>query len=58
MKKKLNLLFDRNVNYLEDGKSSVPIKTTFVEKKKMILIDQPYIALMVLFNCYMPMWVT
>ena len=50
-------LFDRNVNFLEDEKSSVPIRTTFVEKK-MILIDQPYIALMVLFNCYMPMWVT
>ena len=50
-------LFDRNVNFLEDEKSSVPIRTTFVEKK-MILIDQPYIALMVLSNCYMPIWVT
>ena len=26
-------MFDRNVNFLEDEKSSVPIKTTFVEKK-------------------------
>ena len=36
MKKTLNLLFDRNGNYLEDEKSSVPIKTTFVEKKNDI----------------------
>ena len=48
-------LFDRNLNFLQDEKRSVPIKT-FVEK--MIMIDQPYIALMVIFNCYMPMWVT
>ena len=34
MKKTLNLLFDRNGNYLEGEKSSVPIKTTFVEKKR------------------------
>ena len=26
-------LFDRNVNFLEDEKSSVPIRTTFVEKR-------------------------
>ena len=35
-------LFDRNINFLEDEKRSVPVKTTFVEKKKMILIDQSY----------------
>ena len=50
-------LFDRNLNFLEDEKRSVPIKATFAEKKAT-LIDQPYIVLMVLFNCYMPMWVT
>ena len=26
-------LFDRNVNFLEDEKSSIPIKITFVEKE-------------------------
>ena len=51
-------LFDRNVNFLEDEKRTNPIKTTFVEKKKMILKNQSSIALMVLFNCYMLMWVT
>ena len=52
-------LSDRYVNFLEDEKSTIPIKTTLVEKKKkMILIDQPSIALMVLFSCYMLMLVT
>ena len=52
-------LSDRYVNFLEDEKSTIPIKTTLVEKKKkMILIDQPSIALMVLFSCYMLTLVT
>ena len=50
-------LFDRNVNFLEDQKSTIPIETTFVEKK-MILIDQPPKPLVVLSSCYMPMLVT
>ena len=50
-------LFDRNVNFLEDQKSTIPIKTTFVEKK-MILIDQPSKALVVLSSCYMLMLIT
>ena len=29
-------LFDRNVNFLEDEKRSVPIKTTFCEKRNDI----------------------
>ena len=45
-------LFDRNVNFLEDEKITIPIKTKFVEKK-VILIDQLSLALMVLFSCYM-----
>ena len=51
-------LSDRYVNFLEDEKRTIPIKTTLVEKKKMILIDQPSIALMVLFSCYMLTLVT
>ena len=45
-------LFNRNISFLEDEKSTIPVKTTFVEKK-MILIDQTSIALMVLFSSYM-----
>ena len=45
-------LFNRNISFLEDEKRTVPIKTAFVEKK-MILIDQTSIALMVLFSSYM-----
>ena len=31
---KFGKLFDRNVNFLESEKRSVPIKATFVEKKR------------------------
>ena len=38
MKKTLSLLklFDRNENFLEDDKSTIPIKTRFIENKNDI----------------------
>ena len=46
-------LFEGNIDFLDDEKKSISIKTTFGKKKKMILIGLPSIALMVLFNYYM-----
>ena len=45
-------LLKSNIDFLDDEKISIPIKTTFVEKK-MILIGLPSITLIVLFNYYM-----
>ena len=48
-------LLKSNIDFLDDEKISIPIKTTFVEKK-MILIGLPSITLIVLFNYYMLTW--
>ena len=45
-------LFKSNIDFLNDEKKSIPIKTTFVEEKT-ILIGLSSIVLMVLFNYYM-----
>ena len=45
-------LLKSNIDFLDDEKISIPVKTTFVEKK-MILIGLPSITLIVLFNYYM-----
>ena len=45
-------LLKSNIDFLDDEKISIPIETTFVEKK-MILIGLPSITLIVLFNYYM-----
>ena len=45
-------LFKSNIDFLNDGKKSISIKTTFAEKKT-ILIGLSSIVLMVLLNYYM-----
>ena len=45
-------LFKGNIDFLDDEKKYIPIKTTFFEKK-MILIGLPSIDSMVFFSYYM-----
>ena len=45
-------VFHSNIDYLEEEKNSIPIKTTFTEKN-MILKGLSFIALMILFDYYM-----
>ena len=49
-------LFDRNINFLGGEKKLILIKRLL--KKKAILIDLLSVTLMVLFSCYMLMFVT
>ena len=46
-------LFENNIDFLDDDKKSIPTKTIFVRKKKIIPIGLPSIASMVHFSYYM-----